>query len=110
VVGSRYLHALGDGNVPLAFMFSGTIFTKGTTGFAVENVPWNCDASYVMPVAVWRQVMDLHYPGTGWVRLDRDLVEELATYRARHGLTTWDETLQRLLDHARVDQNREAAR
>ncbi len=29
VTGSRYLHALGDGTIPLALLFSGTIFTKG---------------------------------------------------------------------------------
>jgi hypothetical protein len=30
-------------------------------------------------------------------RLDRDLLARLADYRARHGLTGWDETVQKLL-------------
>lgn len=97
VVGSRYLHALSDGEVPVSLMFSGTVFTKGVTGFGVEQVPWDCDASYRMPVSVWRQMMDLYYPNTGWIRLDHDLLTELAGYRARHGLTSWEETLERLL-------------
>lgn len=97
VVGSRYLHALSDGEVPVSLMFSGTVFTKGVTGFGVEQVPWDCDASYRMPVSVWRQMMDLYYPNTGWIRLDHDLLAELAGYRARHGLTSWEETLERLL-------------
>jgi len=101
VVGSRYLHALGEGKVPLSLMFSGTVFTRGVTGFGVEQVPWDCDASYQMPVNVWQQMMDLYYPNTGWMRLDRDLLRELADYRARHGLTTWEETLERLLAHER---------
>lgn len=105
VVGSRYLHALGESGspekdvVPLSLLFSGTVFTKGAAGFGVEQVPWDCDASYPMPVAVWRQMMDLYYPHTGWIRLDRDVVTRIADYRARHGLITWEETVQRLLAH-----------
>ena len=37
------------------------------------------------------------YPGTGWIRLDRDVLQQLADYRTRHGLTTWDETVTALL-------------
>lgn len=99
VVGSRYLHAVGEGTVPLSLLFSGTVFTRGLTGFGVEQVPWSCEASYLLPVAVWRQMIDLYYPGTGWLRLDRDLLEQLADYRARHGLTSWEETVRRLLVH-----------
>jgi hypothetical protein len=100
VVGSRYLHALGEGTVPLSLMFSGTVFTKGLAGFGVEQVPWDCDATYALPVSVWRQMMDFYYPNSGWLRLDRDVLEELADYRARHGLTTWEETITGLLARA----------
>jgi hypothetical protein len=100
VVGSRYLHALGEGTVPLSLMFSGTVFTKGLAGFGVEQVPWDCDAAYALPVSVWRQMMDFYYPNSGWLRLDRDVLEELADYRARHGLTTWEETITGLLARA----------
>jgi hypothetical protein len=97
VVGSRFLHAVGDGEVPLSLLFSGTVFIKGATGFGVEQVPWDCDATYRLPVEVWRQMMDAYYPNTGWIRLDRDVLERVADYRARHGLTSWEETVQRLL-------------
>lgn len=100
VAGSRYLHALGEGTVPLSLMFSGTVFTKGVAGFGVEQVPWDCDATYALPVSVWRQMMDFYYPNSGWLRLDRDVLEELADYRARHGLTTWEETMTSLLARA----------
>ncbi|MGI8767539.1 MAG: DUF6084 family protein [Propionibacteriaceae bacterium] len=101
VIGSRYLHAVGEHTVPLSLLFSGTIFTRGDTGFAVEQVPWNCDTTYQMPISVWQQMMDFYYPNTGWLRLDRDLLEDLADYRSRHGMTTWEETVQRLLAHER---------
>lgn len=101
VVGSRYLHAVADRAIPLNFLFSGTIFTKGTAGFGVEQVPWDCEARYDLPAATWHALMDTFYPHTGWLRLDRDLIAELADYRAGHELTTWDETLQGLLESAR---------
>lgn len=99
VVGSRYLHAIGEGTIPLSFLFSGTVFTKGANGFGVEQVPWDCDTRFAMPVTVWQQMISLNYPHTGWIRLDRDLIDQVADYRARHGLTSWEETVQRLLTH-----------
>ena len=97
VAAARYLHAVADGGIPLALLFSGTVFTRGLTGFGVAQVPWDCEASYQLPVSVWQQMIDTHFPGTGWIRLDHDLIRALADYRGRHGLTTWDETLQSLL-------------
>ena len=104
VTGSRYLHAVGEGAVPLSLMFSGTVFTKGSSGFGVQQVPWDCDATYSLPVEVWRQVIDFYYPNTGWIRMDRDVLSALAGYKSRHGLTTWEETVQRLLAKDTVDQ------
>lgn len=97
VTGSRYLHALGTGTVPLNLLFSGTVFTRGSTGFGVEQVPWDCEAAYQLPVQAWQQTMAAYYPHTGWLRLDHDVVDLLADYRARHGLTSWEETVQTLL-------------
>jgi Family of unknown function (DUF6084) len=97
ITGSRYLHAVSDGTVPLALLFSGTVFTKGVNGFGVEQVPWDCEASYSLPVAVWQQMIESYYPNTGWIRLDHDVLTSLADFRSSHGLTTWEETLQALL-------------
>ena len=33
VAAAKYLHALDDGEVPLVLLFSGTVFTRGATGF-----------------------------------------------------------------------------
>lgn len=99
VVGSRYLHAVADGVVPVSLLFSGTVFTRGIAGFGVEQVPWDCDADYRLPITVWQQMIDFYYPQTGWIRLDRDVITQAADYRARHGLTSWEETVQRLLAH-----------
>ncbi|MFL6044243.1 MAG: DUF6084 family protein [Propionibacteriaceae bacterium] len=97
VIGSKYLHALRDGTIPLALLFSGTIFTRGSNGFGVEQVAWDCEASYALPVSVWQQMIELNYPHTGWLRLDSDVIDAVASYRAEHGLTSWDATIESLL-------------
>ncbi len=97
VTASKFLHALHDGAVSIVLLFSGTVFTRGENGFGVEQVPWDREARYEMPVSVWRDVMDHYYPGTGWLRLDRDLINDLARHKTDRGLTSWDETLRSLL-------------
>jgi hypothetical protein len=97
VAGAKYLQTLGDGQVPLTFLFSGTIFTRGANGFGVEQVPWQHEAGYRLPVQVWRDLMDAHFPGQGWLRLDRDTLGALARYRAAHMHTSWEETVTALL-------------
>ncbi|HEX8094644.1 DUF6084 family protein [Jatrophihabitans sp.] len=97
VVGARYLHALESGPVPLTLLFSGTVFLKGDNGFGVQQVPWDCEARYDLPVAVWREMIESYFPNTGWIRLDSDVLRSLTDYRARHGLTSWEETVQTLL-------------
>ena len=97
VTGSRYLHAVGEGTIPLTLLFSGTVFTKGVNGFGVQQVPWDCEASYQLPISVWQQMIASYFPNTGWIRLDHDVVRGLADFKARNGLTTWDETVQTLL-------------
>ncbi|WP_412537726.1 DUF6084 family protein [Longispora sp. K20-0274] len=97
VASAKYLHALDDGEVPLVFLFSGTVFTTGPGGLSVEQVPWHHEARYRLPVAVWRELMDLYFPGGGWIRLRRDTLSALQNYRSSAGLTGWDETLEALL-------------
>ncbi|WP_026536158.1 DUF6084 family protein [Arthrobacter sp. H14] len=100
VTASKYLHALRERSVPLALLFSGTIFTKGSNGFGVEQISWNCEASYQLPVAVWRALMDQYFPNTGWIRMDREIVQALAQYKSSLGLTSWDTAVQSLLANA----------
>ncbi|OJF11104.1 DUF6084 family protein [Couchioplanes caeruleus] len=100
VIGTRYLHALDAGDIPLTFLFSGTVFTRGGTVFDVQQIPWACEARHALPVAVWRRMIASYFPNAGWLRLGSDMLAELAGYRSRHGLVSWDETIQRLLTAA----------
>jgi hypothetical protein len=102
VAGARYLEALGDGDVPLLLLFSGTVFTKGELGFSAEMIAWDRDATFRMPVPVWRSVMDQYYPCSGWLRLHRDTLDGLRRFKSTRGLATWDQTIERLLEVAGV--------
>ena len=120
VASARYLAGLDDGTVPLLLLFSGTVFvapgngadgsgqgcsagSRGDdpphppTGFSVELVPWSSEASFRLPVSVWRQVVDAHFPGSAWLRCTRETLDALSAYKAKHALPTWDATLAALL-------------
>jgi len=98
VTASRYLSALADGEVPLEFLFSGSVFYAGEDGgLQVGRIPLDREAQYPMPVRVWREAMDRHFPDSAWVRLGRDSFDRLRSYRAREGLAGWDEAVDALL-------------
>src|SRR5579871_2767148 len=97
VASARYLAGLDDGTVPLLLLFSGTVFVAGGQAFNVELVPWSCEASCRMPVSVWRDVVDEHFPGSAWLRCSKETLDALSLFKARHALPTWDATLSALL-------------
>ncbi len=101
VKAAKYLLALRDGTIGLQFLFSGTVFAKGANGFSVQQVPWNCEAHYDMPVATWQDLVELHYPNTGFVRLDRVTIDALASFRSARGLLGFDDAIAELLAGAR---------
>ena len=96
IASTRYFAALADGEVPLLLLFSGTAFC-GAGGFSVRPVPWDKEASCRLPVAVWREMMEQHFPGCGWIRVPRAGMEALLAYRSRHALPSWEATVEALL-------------
>ena len=100
VAAAKYLHALGDGEVPLLLLFAGTVFTKGQSGFAVEPVAWDLEAPFRLPVAVWRAAMDLYFPNSGWLRVSRDTLDALQRFKSARALPTWDQAFEQLLKQA----------
>ncbi|MER5406495.1 DUF6084 family protein [Streptomyces sp. NPDC002769] len=97
IAATRYFDALTDGEVPLLMLFSGTAFT-GTGGFRVEPVPWDREAVFRMPVATWREMVEQHFPGCGWIRLPHDTMDALLAFRSRRALPSWEATVRALLD------------
>jgi Family of unknown function (DUF6084) len=98
VVSAKYFSALEDGVVPLTFLFSGTIFYKDEAGnLQIGQVSWSKEAAYRLPVALWKEVMDTHFPNSAWIRLPKDVFDQLYQYKIAHGLITWEDALVRLL-------------
>ncbi|MGV9264092.1 DUF6084 family protein [Kitasatospora sp. NPDC003701] len=103
VASARYLAALDGGDVPLLLLFSGTAFA-GPGGFQVSPVPWDREATLRMPVQVWREMIEQHFPGCGWLRLPAELMAELLAYRSRRALPSWEATVRELLDAVRTEE------
>jgi hypothetical protein len=101
IAGTRYLASLSGGDVPLLMLFSGTAFT-GAGGFRVEPVPWDREAAFPMPVATWREMVEQHFPGCGWIRLPHDTMDALLAFRSRRALPSWEATVEALLEQART--------
>ena len=98
VAATKYMHALPDGEIPLSFHFSGRIFYRGEDGrLQVVLVPWS-SAAFRLPVATWRRMIDLHYPGSGWIRLQDDTLQRLQLRKAARGLPTFDGAVSELLE------------
>ncbi|MFJ6752598.1 MULTISPECIES: DUF6084 family protein [unclassified Streptomyces] len=96
VAASRYFQALRDGEVPLLMLFSGTVFA-GAGGFRVEPVPWDKEAPFRMPVPVWQEMREAHFPGCGWLRLPRETLDALLAFRSRRALPSWEAAVEALL-------------
>jgi hypothetical protein len=98
VAASRYFDALADGEVPLEFLFSGSVFYSGADGaLQTMRISWNAEAEYRLPVAMWKKTMDRAFPGTAWLRLRKDSFDRLCAYKSRNALATWEDVLDELL-------------
>jgi hypothetical protein len=98
VTAAKYLSALEGGEVPLELMFSGSVFFAGPGGrLQTTRIAWDSDVDYAMPVSVWREAMDRHFPNSAWLRLGRETFDRLTAYKARHAFTSWDAAIESLL-------------
>src|SRR5437763_5533390 len=100
VAAAKYMHSLDDGEIPIVAMFSGTAFGRSTAGLNAFPISWSEEASYRLPVALWRDMMDLYFPGTGWLRLRRETLVALHRFKTDRALLSWDETFECLLKQA----------
>jgi Family of unknown function (DUF6084) len=94
---TKYIYGLENGDLPTSLLFSGTVFHAGHLGLQVAQIPWDREATYRLPVRLWKEMMDLYYPDTAWLCLRRDIFERLYEFKARHGIPTWEQTLERML-------------
>jgi hypothetical protein len=98
---TKYFDALQEGDIPLCFLFSGTIFYEADDGhLQIAQVPWDRDAYFRLPAADWKKLADAYYPDVAWLCLGREVFDRLLQYKSQHALPTWDQTLESLLPAA----------
>jgi len=97
---TRYFAGLDGGEVPLLLLFSGTVFSITEGKMSVTQVPWSNEASYRLPVSVWREAMDAHFPNAAWIKVSLLTFDDLVRFKTARGLLTWDATILALLSEA----------
>jgi hypothetical protein len=85
-------------------LFSGTIFGMADGRLQVQQVPWSKEATFRLPVSVWRDSVDAHFPNSAWIRMSRQTLDELIRFKNRKALPTWDATVAALLAEASQEQ------
>ena len=101
VAATKYFAALREGDLPLCFLFSGTIFyDAGDGSLQVAQISWEKEAYFRLPAATWRGLMELYHPGGVWLCVREDVFESLDQYRCRRGLPTAEKALEQLLSEA----------
>jgi Family of unknown function (DUF6084) len=101
VASTKYFHGLSEGDLPLNFLFSGTVFYRGEQDeLQVAPISWEKEAKFRLPLKVWKQMIDEYYPNTAWLCLRRDAFERLYEYKVRNGIPTWEEVIERIFQNA----------
>jgi Family of unknown function (DUF6084) len=107
VVAAKYFYALEEGEVPLEFLFSGTVFYAGEGGrLQVTRISWEKEAEFRLPVRVWKEMMERYFPNSAWIRLRRDAFDQLYNYKVRRGLPTWEAAVEALLRESEQEVQR----
>ena len=98
VIAAKYFYALEDGEVPLEFLFSGTVFYAGEDRrLQVARISWEKEAEFRLPVRLWKEMMERYFPNSAWIRLRKDAFDRLYDYKAHRGLPTWEAVIEALL-------------
>jgi hypothetical protein len=99
IAATKYFAALETGEIPLLFQFSGTAFYTDEAGaLQIAQIPWSAESKFRLPVEAWRQMMDVYYPNSAWLRLRRDVFDSLYEFKVKNGIPTWEQALEKLLE------------
>ena len=100
VSAAKYFSALAGGEAALRLLFRGTAFVRGERGLEMTPLPWDREAAWRLPVALWREAIDSCFPDAGWLRLRKETIGALLAFKGRHGLPSWDGVITTLLSEA----------
>jgi hypothetical protein len=100
---TKYFHGLAEGDIPLLLMFSGTVFYQDLSGaLRVAPISWDKETKFRLPLKIWKDMMDEYYPNTAWLCLRRDVFEDLHRFKIDHGIPTWEQTIETILNNLAV--------
>lgn len=98
VAATKYFYGLDSGEIPLSFLFSGSVFYADTAGtLQVAPVPWDREARFRLPLSTWRGLMDHYYPNIAWLALRRDVFDRLYQYKIQKGIPTWEQAVEEVM-------------
>jgi hypothetical protein len=98
LITTKYLHALEGGEVPLALLFSGTVFhALPDAEVAASPIPWTSEVEFRLAYGVYEETMKHYYPHGVPIALERDVFERLLRFRTAGGPPTWERTILALL-------------
>jgi len=98
IAATKYFAGLEGGEVPVLLQFSGTIFYINESGaLQVAQISWSKETKYRLPVRVWKEMMEIYYPNSGWLQLRRDVFDRLYQYKVRRGIPTFEQALESIL-------------
>src|ERR1700751_3254219 len=70
VIGTKYFYGLEGGEVPLLFLFNGTVFYSGPDGgLQLQQIPWDRESIYRMPVNFWGDLTNHLSNNSAWLSL-----------------------------------------
>lgn len=97
----KYFHAVRDEQVPLAFLFSGTLFYKVAGGdLQMSLVPWEKEAAHKMPARLWQEMMETYFPNGRWLKISKEIYDRLVAYKAQSKFPTLENCLEAILEEA----------
>lgn len=97
---TRYFTGLEAGEIPVLLLFSGTVFSSVDGRLQIQQVPWSKEAHFRLPLGIWREAIDAHFPDSAWIKMSSSTLDDLLRFKSRHALATWDATLGALLSKA----------
>ncbi len=100
---TKYFGGIGNGAYPLQMHFNGTVYYLGEQGsLQVMPLAWDRSARFDLPVATWRRMIDGHYPGGAWLRVEEETLHELSRLKAATGAPTTDAAIRALIAQSRT--------
>jgi Family of unknown function (DUF6084) len=98
---TKYFYGLEQGHIAVSVLFSGTIFYAVEDGsLQIEQIPWDREARFQLPLQVWQDAIRAHYPESAWLRLSKETFDRLYRFKVARGIPAFDRLIEELLDQA----------